>query len=172
MGLSLSASRRVSRCFSDSPDFNSACDSEFEACLSLTQHAFQGVRPYQLHSAANRLHRSLHGTHPLVSHWLPAPPTRSQTDRAYVAVVSRRSGKEPSDDESLGRAEFRAFAVEVFTEAVVANARKALLRRVPIGVAGIAGIGVVSRSGKDLVAAAIGIYALAVATNVYLSLAA
>lgn len=42
--------------------------------------------------------------------------------------------------------------------------------RVPIGVAGIAGVGAASRSGKDLIGTAIGVYALGVATSIYLGL--
>lgn len=58
----------------------------------------------------------------------------------------------------------------LYASAVVGNAGKALLGRVPIGVAGIAGIGAVTGSRKDLVGAAIGVYALGVATSIYLSL--
>ena len=60
--------------------------------------------------------------------------------------------------------------MELYADAVVSNAGKALLCRVPIGIAGIAGIGAVTRSGKDLVGTAIGVYALGVATSVFLSL--
>lgn len=58
----------------------------------------------------------------------------------------------------------------VFAEAIVGNATKAVLTRVPIGIAGIAGIGAIARPGKDLIGAAIGIYALGVATSIYVSL--
>ncbi|KAI8003163.1 hypothetical protein LOK49_LG08G02028 [Camellia lanceoleosa] len=173
--MGLSASKRVSRSFDSSPDFNSACDSVFEECLNLAQHAFPGVKPYQLRSATDRLHHSLLSTshpHPLVKKWVPNPPTRSQVDNAYELVVTRRSSNENEEEQpSLGPIEFKAFATEVFTNAVVSNAGKAVLQRVPIGIAGIAGIGVVTRSGKDLVGTVIGVYALGVASSIYLSLA-
>ncbi|KAA8527265.1 hypothetical protein F0562_034638 [Nyssa sinensis] len=166
--MGLSASKRVSRTFQESPDFNSACESVYEECLSLTQHAFPGVRPYQLLNASDRLHHSLSTGHALIIKWVPTPPTRYQVDKA-LQVVTRHS---PDEEETiLGRAEFKGFALELFTEAVVSNAGKAVLRRVPIGIAGIAGIGVVTRSGKDLVGTAIGVYAIGVATSIYLSLA-
>lgn len=50
------------------------------------------------------------------------------------------------------------------------NARKAVMWRVPIGVAGIAGVGAATRSGKELIGTAIGAYALGVATSISLSL--
>lgn len=90
-----------------------------------------------------------------------------QVDRALRVVT--RSG-DSVQDQTLGRVEFKAFEVELFADAVVAGAGQALLRRVPIGVAGIAGVGLVTRSGKELVATAIGVYALGVATSVYLGL--
>lgn len=70
----------------------------------------------------------------------------------------------------IGPARFKKWAVVLYAEAVVGNAGKALLSRVPIGVAGIAGIGAMTRSGKSLVGAAIGVYAVGVATSIYLSL--
>ncbi|XP_059630206.1 uncharacterized protein LOC132273207 [Cornus florida] len=168
MGLSIS--KRVCRSFQTSPEFNSACDSVYEECLKLSQDAFSGVRPYQLLAASDRLHYSLSAmphVHPLIAKWVPTPPTRSQVDKALREVVV--VGKDTTLE--LGQADFKAFAVEVFTDAVVSNAGKAVLRRIPIGVAGIAGVGMVSRSGKDLVGTAIGVYALGVATSIYLSLA-
>ncbi|GFS31219.1 hypothetical protein Acr_00g0016240 [Actinidia rufa] len=170
--MGTSASKRVSRSFTDSNDFNSTCDSVYEECLNLTQHAFPGVRPYQLSSATDRVHHSLSTSHPLIKKWVPTPPTRSQVDTAYRVVLTRRFGHEPDGEEEpcLGKGEFRAFGVEVFAGAVVANAGAAVIRRIPIGVAGIAGVGAVTRAGKDLVGTAIGLYALGVATSIYLSL--
>lgn len=60
--------------------------------------------------------------------------------------------------------------MELFAGAVVENAGKAVMFRVPIGIAGIAGIGAATRSGKDLVGAVIGVYSLGVATSIFLSL--
>lgn len=61
--------------------------------------------------------------------------------------------------------------MEVFTDAVVSNAGKEVLKRVPLGVAGIAGVGLIVKPGKEILGAAIGAYALGVATSIYLSLA-
>lgn len=66
--------------------------------------------------------------------------------------------------------EFKEFAVAAFADAVVSSAGKEVLKRLPLGVAGIAGIGVVVKPGKEVVAAAIGAYALGVVTSIYLSL--
>jgi len=52
----------------------------------------------------------------------------------------------------------------------VGNAGKAILGRLPLGVAGIVGVGAVVKGGKEVVGAAIGVYALGVVTSVYLSL--
>ncbi|KAL6342417.1 hypothetical protein AAG906_009090 [Vitis piasezkii] len=165
--MGLSASKRVKSSLQNSPKFDSVCDSVYSECLDLSEHAFAGVRPYQLSGASLRLHQSLCDHHPLIKRWVPSPPTQLQVDRALRVVT--RSG-DSVQDQTLGRVEFKAFEVELFADAVVAGAGQALLRRVPIGVAGIAGVGLVARSGKELVATAIGVYALGVATSVYLGL--
>ncbi|KAK3017655.1 hypothetical protein RJ639_003272 [Escallonia herrerae] len=167
--MGLSASKRVCRALRDSPAFNSTCDSVYEDCLALAQHAFPGVRPYQLASASDRLHHSLSTEIPLIRKWVPSPPTRSQVDTAFESVA-RRFGQ-GGEDITLGSEEFKAFAVELFGGAVVSGAGRAILQRVPVAVAGIAGIGVATRSGREVVGAVIGVYALGVATSVYLSLA-
>lgn len=171
MGISLSASKRVKSSLSNSPLFDSACDSTYSHCLSLTQHAFPGVFPYQLSTAADHLHRTLSVVqpHPLILKWVPAPPSRSQVDSA-LRVVTLQPNDDSAGHELLGPAQFKAWAVELFGEVIVFNAGKAVLCRVPIGVAGIAGIGVVARARKDLVGTVIGVYSLGVATAVYLSL--
>ncbi|KAL5574688.1 hypothetical protein UlMin_016387 [Ulmus minor] len=164
--MGLSVSKRVKQSLSNSPEFDSACDSTFSHCLSLTQHAFPGVFPYQLSTASDHLYGNLSTghPHPLVTKWVSSPPTRSQVDSA-LRVVTR-----DDEDPTLGPTQFKKWAVELFADAIVSNAGKAVLCRVPVGIAGIAGIGVATRSGKDLVGTAIGVYALGVASAIYLSL--
>ncbi|CAA0818393.1 Unknown protein [Striga hermonthica] len=141
-------------------------------CLSFSQHAFAGVKPYQLLPAAERLHRTLSESHSLrlVSRWVPRPPDRAEVDRALRAVLSRRASRGEEEDITLDEAVFGEFAAEVFADAVVSGARAEALKGLPIGVAGIAGFGAVVRPGKGVLAAAIGAYALGVATSIYLSL--
>lgn len=171
MGISLSASKRVKDSLSSSPQFESACDSTYSHCLSLTQHAFSGVFPYQLSTASDHLHHTLSVVEPLplILKWVPTPPSRSQVDSALRAVTRLPIGGS-AGEELLGPAQFKAWAVELFAEAILSNAGKAVLYRVPIGVAGIAGIGLAARAGKDIVGAAIGVYSLGVASAIYLSL--
>ncbi|KAF8402350.1 hypothetical protein HHK36_013304 [Tetracentron sinense] len=162
------ASKRVEKALGNSPEFEVSCDYVYEECLTLTQHAFPGVRPYQLFGASESLHLRLSEVgYPLVKKWVPSPPTRIQVDTALRALVSM---DEQTQTLGLGPAEFKAFAVEVFRDAIVSNAQQDVLRRVPIGIAGIAGIGMATRSGRDLVGSVMGVYALGVATAVYLSL--
>ncbi|KAI3459806.1 hypothetical protein Pfo_016469 [Paulownia fortunei] len=166
--MGLSASKRVQKSLQTSPEFNSACASAYAHCLSLSQHAFPGVKPYQLFSAAEHLQRTLSHSLRLVSKWVPRPPDRAQVDRALKTVLSRRAVRE--EEITLDEVEFKEFAVEVFADAVLSGAGREVLKRVPLGVAGIAGVGVVVRPGKEVVVAAIGAYALGVATSIYLSL--
>ncbi|KAK9289036.1 hypothetical protein L1049_017507 [Liquidambar formosana] len=85
--------------------------------------------------------------------------------------MTRRRSTEPAEEEIvLGAPEFKAFAVDLFRDAIVCNAGKAVLRRVPIGIGGIVGVGMATRSGKDLVGTVVGVYALGVATSIFLSL--
>lgn len=167
MGL-IASKTRVKSTLSTTAEFHSACDSAFTECLSLTQHAFPGVFPYQLPTASILLQRSL-STVPLIHKWVPSPPTRSQIDSALLVVSPHHR---PSDEgpQTLDRTEFKEWAMELFGEAIVSNAGKAVLTRVPIGIAGIAGLGLATRSGKELVGSAIGVYALGVAASVYLGL--
>lgn len=173
MGITQSASKRVSTTLIKSSEFNSACDSAYTNCLSLTQQAFPGVLPYQLLTAATELHQTLtsHHPHPLILRWVPSPPTHSQVDSAF-RFVTRHQNKSGNDEEPLvlRLPQFREWAVVLFADAVVGNAGKAVLKRVPIGALGIVGIGAAARSGKAVVGAAIGVYALGVATSIYLSL--
>ncbi|KAL3835089.1 hypothetical protein ACJIZ3_009825 [Penstemon smallii] len=173
--MGLSASKRVKTNLHNSSEFNSACDSVYANCLSITQHAFTGVKPYQLFSATEHLHSILSQSLPLISKWVPLPPDRGQVDRALRTVIrSRRSGSNPVHEEEvlLDEVDFKEFAVDVFGDAVVLGAGKEVSKRLPIGVAGIAGVGLVVKPGKGVLAAAIGAYALGVATSVYLELAA
>uniref|UniRef100_A0A7N0ZUD3 Uncharacterized protein n=1 Tax=Kalanchoe fedtschenkoi TaxID=63787 RepID=A0A7N0ZUD3_KALFE len=148
--------------------FNSACDSVFQRCLEATQHAFPGLLPYQLATASDLLHSSLL-THPLIARWLKSPPTRPQVDSATRLALARHQQR-LDEEVVLGLDEFVAFAVDLFTDAVVTSVRNAMLSRVPIGVGGIVGVGVLTKSRKDLVGTAVGVYALGVATSVYLSI--
>ncbi|KAL0739947.1 hypothetical protein Bca4012_081460 [Brassica carinata] len=146
---------------SDEPD---QILSAYEESLSLAQHAFAGVRPYQLLSAAAHIHRNL-SSFPLIIRWVPSPPSQSQVDSALRVITSR-----VTTADVLGPEEFEKWAIEVFTGTVVGNARKAIASRIPLGIAGIAGIGAVTRSGQNLIGAAICVYAVGVATSVFLSL--
>ncbi|KAL6578172.1 hypothetical protein OROMI_010500 [Orobanche minor] len=166
--MGLSASKRVKETLHRLPEFNSACDSAYADCLSLSQHSFAGVKPYQLFSAAERLHQTLSHSLRLVSRWVPRPPERAQVDRALKTILLRRASRE--EEITLDEMEFKEFAAEVFAEAVVSSARREILKQVPLGLAGIAGFGAVLRPGKEVVAAAIGAYALGAATSIYLSL--
>ncbi|XP_077229273.1 uncharacterized protein LOC143862162 [Tasmannia lanceolata] len=162
--MGVAASKKVEKTLKDSPEFDSACNSVYSDCLNLTQHAFPGVLPYQLSDASDRLHLKLSTALPLVKKWASLPPSQTQVDQAFKSVESDSGG------ETLNSSEFKAFAVELFRDAIVSNVQNAVLRRVPIGIAGIAGFGMVTRSGKDLVGGLMGIYALGVAAAVYLNL--
>ncbi|XP_042518048.1 uncharacterized protein LOC122091886 isoform X2 [Macadamia integrifolia] len=171
--MGLSVSKRVEKSLQDSPEFDAACNSVFEECLEMAQHIDAGVRLYQLAGASERLHQRLYSSslqhRHLLKKWLQSPPNRTQIDKAIKVVIERF--KIPSDGgETLNLLEFKAFAVELFTDAIVSNAGKVVLRKIPIGLAGIIGIGAATRSGRDLVGIVMGIYSLGVATAVYVSL--
>ncbi|XP_044466775.1 uncharacterized protein LOC123196739 isoform X2 [Mangifera indica] len=170
--MGLSSSKRVETSFANSAEFDSACNSAYSHCLSLSQHAFPGVLPYQLVTASDHIHQILisNRSHPLILKWVPHPPSRTLVDSAFKKVTLHWHRPEDSSVDVIGPARFKKWAVVLYAEAVVGNAGKALLSRVPIGVAGIAGIGAMTRSGKSLVGAAIGVYAVGVATSIYLSL--
>ncbi|XP_039020848.1 uncharacterized protein LOC120152781 [Hibiscus syriacus] len=173
MGISQSATKRVSCTLINLSQFNSACDSVYTQCLALSEQAFPGVLPYQLVTASAHLHQDLTSVHPhpLILRWVPDPPSRSQVDSAFRFVTRHRENPR-SDGEPLvlDSPQFKEWAQVLFTDAVVGNAGKALIKRVPVGVLAIAGIGAATRTGKEVVGAAIGVYALGVATSVYLSL--
>ncbi|CAN6448802.1 unnamed protein product [Victoria cruziana] len=172
--MGASASKKVRRALQNSPEFGSACESAYTEAVSVGQHAFPGVLPYQLHSAGCRLHLSL-SSMSLVRNWIPSPPSQIQVDRALRRI------RPDSFEEPLGQSEFRDFAVELFTDAAISNAGAALTRRIPAGLAAIGatfllaeripgGVGAAVRAGRGLFGKAAGIYALGVAGAVYLSL--
>ncbi|KAK1579111.1 hypothetical protein Q3G72_035644 [Acer saccharum] len=171
--MGLSASKRVKTSLVKSSEFDTACDSAFTHCLSLTQHAFDGVLPYQLFTASDHIHHSLlslpdHRRHSLILKWVPDPPSRAQVDSAFKKVTHDRPKDESSD--VIGSTRFKEWAVVLYVDAAVGNAGKAVLSRVPIGIAGIAGIGALTRSRRELIGTAAGAYAVGVATWIYLSL--
>lgn len=165
--MGLSASTRVKNSLSQSQEFESAWESAFSYCLSQTQHAFRGVFPYQLYTASDYLYFLLSDTHPhpLILKWLSTPPTRSQVDSALRFITT-----DDHHDALLGPHQFKAWAVHLYTDAVLSSAGKALLFRIPVGIAGIAGIGALTRSGNQFVGTAIGAYSLGVAVSIFLGL--
>ncbi|KAK9138756.1 hypothetical protein Sjap_009350 [Stephania japonica] len=167
------ASKRVEKTLAASPDFSAAVGAAYRRALDLSERAFPGVRRYQLYSAAAEIHRDLlsGAAHRLVNQWLPSPPTRVQVDRAAAAVAARRRRRGGGgDEETLDEEEFMEFAVEAFREGIFGNASRAVLTRVPVGLVGIGGIGVATRSGGGVVGSVMGVYAVGVAVGVYLSL--
>ncbi|KAI3746653.1 hypothetical protein L6452_09092 [Arctium lappa] len=160
--MGLSSSKQVAGKLRASPEFNSACDSVYQQSLSLAQHAFPGIPRYQLASTSDRLYQTLSELHlPLIDKWVTSPPTRSQIDKAL---------RDDDKGDAIGEAEFKEFAVDLYTDAIVSKARKDVLLKLPVGVAGIVGIGVATRSGMEVVGTVIGVYAVGVATSVYLGL--
>ncbi|CAN0826616.1 hypothetical protein LINGRAPRIM_LOCUS2315 [Linum grandiflorum] len=168
--MGISPSKQAESTLSSSSAFTSACESAYANCLSLTQHAFQGVLPYQLPTASDEIHSALADKIPLIVNWVPTPPTRAQVHTALRIVEARKRSWAQEEPMMLGAEEFKEWAVVLFAGAVVEKAGKAVLQRLPVGAVGIIGIGAVARPGKNLVGAAIGVYALGVVTSVYLSL--
>ncbi|XP_057456671.1 uncharacterized protein LOC130747681 [Lotus japonicus] len=165
--MGLGASKRVNNSLRNSSQFNSACDSAFTHCLSLTQHAYDGVLPYQLKTASDHIHTLLlsdTNPHPLIHKWVATPPDRSQVDSALRRVNHR--------GETLGSAPFKDWAHELYTDAVVAGAGKALMLRVPVGVAGIVGIGALARPAPVVIGSFVGAYSLGVGISIFLGLSA
>ncbi|KAK7325090.1 hypothetical protein VNO77_29162 [Canavalia gladiata] len=163
--MGLSASKRVENSLANSPQFDSVIDSAFAHCLSLTQHAFQGVFPYQLKTASDYIH--VNTSHTLIHRWVPTPPDRSQVDSAFRLVSSPSLSHDP-----LGLVLFKKWAHQLYTDAVLSGATKALMLRLPVGVVGILGIGAVTRPAPQLVGTVVGAYSLGVALSIFLGLSA
>lgn len=164
MGLS---SSRVGKTLTNSTEFEAACHSVFDECLDLSQHAFPGVMAYQLPGAAARLHSHLLVLLPIVKRWVPSPPDQGQVDRAVL--ISRGEGK-GTLTLTLTREEFKAFAVELFKDAILSSARGTVLRQGSIGIAGIAGAMMVTRSSREALGTVMSVYALGLAIAVSLTL--
>ncbi|KAM0940668.1 hypothetical protein DsansV1_C18g0152691 [Dioscorea sansibarensis] len=162
--MGLIVSKRVNETLLSSPAFTAACDSIYADCLSKAQHAFSGVRRYQLGDAAVHLHATLSITIPLIRRWVPSPPSQAQADAALRRLDPHGGW------EDLNPNQFRSFALELFREAVVCSSRATVIKGVPIGAAGIAGVGIVSHAGAGFVGRIIGAYAVGVVAAVYLSL--
>ncbi|XP_071736267.1 uncharacterized protein [Rutidosis leptorrhynchoides] len=168
MGLSLSSSKRVAGKLNSSPEFITACTTIYQQSISLAQQTFPGILLYQIPSASNRLYETLTTLQiPLIQKWVTAPPTRSQIDKSLQKVTK-------IDDADaivvLDEAAFKEFAIELYADLIVANAEKEVLVKVPVGVVGIVGVGVFGRFGVEVVGTVAGVYAVGVATSVYLSL--
>ncbi|KAJ9168570.1 hypothetical protein P3X46_020075 [Hevea brasiliensis] len=139
--MSISASKRIKTTLTNSPECNSVCDLAYTHCFSLTQHTFEGVLPYQLPVASDHIHVVVSTTHkhPLILKWVSFPPTICQINSICLIVAHQQLNK-----------------IVLYAEAIMGNACKAVLARVPIGAAGI---GAVIRLGSELVGVAIGVYA-------------
>ncbi|KAG6408404.1 hypothetical protein SASPL_131424 [Salvia splendens] len=104
---------------------------------------------------------------------LRAPPRHPVRLRPpHLQVAPPDPSGSGSEDRSLPppRSGGGEFAVELFADAVVSSAAMEVLKRVPVGVAGIAGFEVVVKPGNDIVVAALGAYALGLVTLIYLGL--
>ncbi|KAK1272009.1 hypothetical protein QJS04_geneDACA014204 [Acorus gramineus] len=165
--MGISPSKRVERTLETSPEFSAACAAVFDRCLDLSNHSSAGVRPYQIVDAADLLHASLTSAADgraarLVRRWVPAPPGRDRIDSAFRRV--RSGGGGPGDLDAEG---FRAFATELFKGEVSAAAWRAVIVGVPAGAAVIAGGGVAARAAPGIVRTAVEVYAVVVASAVY-----
>ncbi|KAL9240671.1 hypothetical protein vseg_014862 [Gypsophila vaccaria] len=164
--MGASPSKRVKQTLENSAAFTTAVTTTFTDTPHPSSTAT--LLPYQLHPAVLHLHQSLSlsATCPLINKWAPSPPPRHLVDSAYRHLRLRHR----REDDTIDAGEFRELAVEVFATAVVEGAKAAVVRSVPVGVVGIAGVAVVGKVGREVVAAAVGAYALGVVTCVYLSL--
>ncbi|XP_076943081.1 uncharacterized protein LOC143613187 [Bidens hawaiensis] len=153
--MGLSPSKQVAGTLISSPEFAASCTTVYNQSLSST---FSGIPRYQIASAADRLYQTLHL--PLIDKWVTSPPTRSQIDKSLKRTVPPPEG---DGIVTLGESEFKDFAVDLYTAVIVSNAEKAVLVKV------VSGVGVVVRSGVMVVGTLVGVYAVGVATAVYLS---
>ncbi|GJR87557.1 hypothetical protein Tco_0270092 [Tanacetum coccineum] len=170
MGLSLSSTKRVTGKLRDSQEFKSSIETVYNETLSLSQQTFQGIPRYQIQSASDNLYNTLlllqqPNIPPLITKYVTAPPTRSQVQNSLRKVVQ-------NDDEivTLGEDQFKDFAFDLYAGVIVSNAQKDVMLKLPMGVAGIVGVGLASRLGLQVVGTVVGVYAVGVTTSVYLSL--
>ncbi|MED6125451.1 hypothetical protein PIB30_068695 [Stylosanthes scabra] len=91
-------------------------------------------------------------------------------DSALRLVRSRSKSK--SGNEILGPVMFKDWVLELYTDAVLSGAGKALLLRVTFGVAGIIEIETVTHAGGQVVGTAVGAHSLGVAVSIFLALSA
>lgn len=173
MGLALSSSsKRVTGKLQESAEFISSIQTVYNQTLSPSQQTFQGIPRYQIQSASDNLYNTLlqqHDIIPLIKKYVTAPPTRSQVQKSLRKVVQNA---DDDDDQivTVGENQFKEFAFDLYAGVIVSNAEKDIMVKVPMGVAGIVGLGVASRLGVQVVGTAAGVYAVGVATSVYLSL--
>ncbi|XP_073134701.1 uncharacterized protein [Henckelia pumila] len=167
--MGLSASKRVRAHLEASPQFSSACNSAYAHCLSLTQHAFAGIKPYQLCSAVDQLHRLLSNSLPIISKWAARPPDRDRVDRAFRSLIrTRESGSMAArEDTVLDESEFEELALELFAECVASNMEMVALKRFAVGAVGIGGVGAALKPGSGVLVAAIAAYALGIGIDLH-----
>jgi hypothetical protein len=158
--MGLSPSKRVHTTLAASSEFTTSCDTTFSDILSPSSDR---LRAYQLYHASSLLHSSLLLSVPLVSRFAPSAPSQYQVDSTYRKVKSTESG--------LTRDEFRKFSLVLCGDAIVKGMGAAVARRVPLGAAAIAGVGMAAKAPAVLVGRVIGVYTLGVVgTTVYLGL--
>ncbi|PWA81872.1 hypothetical protein CTI12_AA182270 [Artemisia annua] len=146
MGLALSSSsKRVTGKLQESAEFISSIETVYNQTLSLSQQTFQGIPRYQIQSASDNLYTTL-------------------LQQPYIIPFIKKY------IVTLGENQFKEFAFDLYADVIVSNAEKDIMVKVPMGVAGIVGVGVASRLGLQVVGTAAGVYAVGVATSVYLSL--
>ncbi|KAL4193670.1 hypothetical protein AMTRI_Chr06g200690 [Amborella trichopoda] len=162
------ASKHVEETLTHSHEFHMACNSIYKDSVSLCQHLFPGILPYQLSDASNRLHQKLKSSLSLIQKWVPLPPSQVQINRALKKIeIEKGNGCETL---TLTLDEFKALEVELFRDAVVFNAGKMVLQRVPIGIGIIWGLGIGTGVKGGLMRKAMAVYSVGVAGSVYLSL--
>lgn len=162
--MGIAASKKVETTLISSPEFNASCELIYTDCLAESQHAFGGVKPYQLVGAAASLHESLSLSLPLIRRWVQSPLPRDKVDAAIRCFMIGSSA------DSLLLPEFKAFAIELFRDSIITGAGGAVARGIQVGMVGIAGVGIVNRTGVGIVMKVMGIYSVGIAAAVYFSL--